>query len=282
MIYITFNTHTYIEYFIFLNFYILLQNKLIPVLKISHFVLILRLALSIIFVYYWFFDKYRFPGIIGCIDCTHVAIFPPKTRDPVTPEYIYVNRKAYHSINVQLICDSDLRILHVDARFPGSTHDAFIWRSCSVEPVLKQLYRSGQSGYYLLGDSGYPLRPWLMTQIDRAEPGSPEDRFNIRLRSIRSTVERCNGVLKMRFRCLCKHRILHYAPEKASKIINACIVLHNMCVEDKFDLPEYLIDHNLDLGLIAGGMAPFEPVNRLNPDLVAGRAVRNRIVQNYF
>lgn len=44
------------------------------------------------------------PGIIGCIDCTHVAIFPPHIQDPLHPEHLYVNRKQYHSINVQLVC----------------------------------------------------------------------------------------------------------------------------------------------------------------------------------
>lgn len=46
---------------------------------------------------------YGFPGVIGAIDCTHVAIVPPKTNDPVYPEHMYINRKRYHSINVQLV-----------------------------------------------------------------------------------------------------------------------------------------------------------------------------------
>ncbi|XP_032677057.1 uncharacterized protein LOC116846830 [Odontomachus brunneus] len=64
-----------------------------------------------------FWEKYDFPGIIGRIDCTHVAIVtivaPPK-HHPQFPEHIYVNRKGYHSINVQLICDSDLKIIHLN------------------------------------------------------------------------------------------------------------------------------------------------------------------------
>lgn len=50
-----------------------------------------------------FFEEYGFPGVIGCIDCTHVAIVPPKRDDPEYPEHLYVNRKGYHSINVQLV-----------------------------------------------------------------------------------------------------------------------------------------------------------------------------------
>lgn len=52
---------------------------------------------------YRFYEAYQFPGVMGCIDCTHVAIYPPQTNDPQYPEHIYINRKGYHSINVQLV-----------------------------------------------------------------------------------------------------------------------------------------------------------------------------------
>ena len=49
----------------------------------------------------------QFPGVIGCIDCTHIRIQAPSVN-----EGEFVNRQAYHSINVQLICDADLKILN--------------------------------------------------------------------------------------------------------------------------------------------------------------------------
>ncbi|VEN38851.1 unnamed protein product [Callosobruchus maculatus] len=47
-----------------------------------------------------FYNKHQLPGVIGVIDCTHVAIVMPSGNE--YPENIYVNRKNYHSINVQL------------------------------------------------------------------------------------------------------------------------------------------------------------------------------------
>lgn len=47
--------------------------------------------------------KTSFPGVVGCIDCTHVAIVPPNSQNDNVPEYVYVNRKGYHSLNVQLV-----------------------------------------------------------------------------------------------------------------------------------------------------------------------------------
>lgn len=62
-----------------------------------------------------------FPNVIGAIDCTHIAI-----RAPCHDEFVYVNRKHVHSINVQIICDSKMHITNLVARWPGSTHDSFI------------------------------------------------------------------------------------------------------------------------------------------------------------
>ncbi|XP_030764851.1 putative nuclease HARBI1 [Sitophilus oryzae] len=70
-----------------------------------------------------FMEKYHFPGCIGAIDCTHIAIVAPAEE-----EHNYLNRKGFHSKNVQIICDANLKILNVNARWGGATHDAFIWR----------------------------------------------------------------------------------------------------------------------------------------------------------
>lgn len=74
-----------------------------------------------------FYRTIGFPGIIGCIDCIYVVIVPFTTNlnlmENQHPEYLYINRKNYHFINVQLICDSKLKILNVNSLFLGSTHD---------------------------------------------------------------------------------------------------------------------------------------------------------------
>ena len=43
-----------------------------------------------------------FPNVIGAIDGTHIRI-----QAPTIDEASYVNRKGYHSINVQAVCDAD-------------------------------------------------------------------------------------------------------------------------------------------------------------------------------
>ncbi|XP_018363950.1 PREDICTED: putative nuclease HARBI1 [Trachymyrmex cornetzi] len=229
-----------------------------------------------------FWIEKRFPGAIGCIDCTHIAIFPPPKGDANYPEHNYVNRKGYHSINVQLICDPDLRILNVNARYPGSTHDSYIWNNSNILPLMRDIYNCGHQ-FFLLGDSGYALRPWMMTPMLNDEQNDAILRYNTRQISTRSLIECCNGLLKMRFRCLFKHRVLHYKPDFCSKIINACTVLHNMCIHDKVPVPEGegdLLDFAWD------DVDPIrEPdigaANR-NPELSAGRRVRDNLIRRYF
>lgn len=87
-----------------------------------------------------FYEKYNLGGIIGCIDCTHVAIVAPPADDPEFPGLAYINRKGYHSINVQVVCDSNLKIVAVNARYPGSVHDAAIWYTSLVHQHLRQQY----------------------------------------------------------------------------------------------------------------------------------------------
>ena len=52
-----------------------------------------------------------FPGIVGVIDGTHIRIVAPRVD-----EAEYVNRKRYHSINVQVVFDAKYQILDIVAK----------------------------------------------------------------------------------------------------------------------------------------------------------------------
>ncbi|KAK0156625.1 putative nuclease HARBI1 [Merluccius polli] len=130
---------------------------------------------------------------------------------PSDEEDGFVNRKNFHSINTQVICDATLRVTDLVARW--------------------------------LGDSGYALRPWLMTPI--LHPATePEQRYSRARRKTRSVVERCIGVVKSRFRCIdLSGRVLQYTPEKACKIITCAFILHNICMMYRLPLPDVPEDH---------------------------------------
>ena len=72
--------------------------------------------------------------------------------------------------------------------------------------------------------SGYMIRPWLMTPVQRPTTW-PQRRYNFAHSSTRTTVQRSIGVAKLRWHCL--HCGLHLQPQKACKVILVCFMLHN-------------------------------------------------------
>ncbi|CAB3256809.1 unnamed protein product [Arctia plantaginis] len=141
-----------------------------------------------------FYRKFGVPGVIGCIDGTFVAIIRPKEHEDA-----YFCRNGYHAINVAIICDCDLKIIGINAAFGGSAHDSDVWHKMFLSGYIQRLYEQGETGW-LLGDSGYPQRPWLMTPILHAEEGTPEAHYNDMHTRTRFTVERCIALLKARWR----------------------------------------------------------------------------------
>ncbi|KAK4886065.1 hypothetical protein RN001_002336 [Aquatica leii] len=196
------------------------------------------------------FIELGFPGAIGAIDCTHIAIVAPPLDNPIRPAVAYYNRKGYYSLNVHAICDANLQILNCNARFPGSTHDSAIWELSPVKEFLENKYLAGRlDSCWLIGDSGYPLQPFLLTPILNAEENSPEGRYNRSHIRARNCIERCFGVLKQRFRCLLKHRVLHYSPVRSANIVYTCATLHNMTINEGIDFEEAQHEaNNINLG----------------------------------
>ncbi|XP_046389249.1 putative nuclease HARBI1 [Ischnura elegans] len=160
------------------------------------------------------------PGVLGYVDGTHIAIKAPREE-----EHIYVNRKLFHSINSQIVSNSDLKICNL-ARYPGSIHDSFVWANSAIRQKLAEFWLRSNSK----GDSGYPHEPWLHTPILDAAEGTSEARFTHLHAKARSAVERCVGLLKGRFRCLLLARKIDYDPSKVCQFVNACSVLHKMCM----------------------------------------------------
>ncbi|XP_059384661.1 putative nuclease HARBI1, partial [Carassius carassius] len=81
--------------------------------------------------FYWIAG---FPNVIGAVDCTHIRIKAPSGAH----EADFVNRKSFHSINVQMVCNADCVISNVVAKLPGSVHDSRIFRASEIYQCLSQ------------------------------------------------------------------------------------------------------------------------------------------------
>ena len=127
-----------------------------------------------------------FPSCIGCIDGFHVRICTP-----YEDENDYVNRKGWHSINCQAITDADLKFVDAAVRWPGGTHDAFVFQTSNVYDYL-EVNHALIDHSVLVGDSGYPLKPYLMVPYDNPV-ARRKRKFNASLKTTRCSVERAIG-----------------------------------------------------------------------------------------
>lgn len=175
-----------------------------------------------------FFAIAKFPRTIGAIDCTHIKLQSP---GGINAER-YRNRKSWFSLNVQTVAASNLKIIDIVARWPGSTHDQTIFNSSS----LKMRFESGEFGrYFIVGDSGYANSQFLPTPFLHLDGDPAKNLYNESQIRTRNVVERSYGVLKRRFPILATG--LRVALDRVEAIIIACAVLHNICIDARDNLP---------------------------------------------
>ena len=155
-----------------------------------------------------FTDKSRLPNIVGAIDGTHIKIVAP--RDSAVD---YFSRNQLHDFIIQAVADGKGLFLDFAAGYPGSIHDARVYRNSLLYlranngDILKEpVERIGITDIqpYLVGDSAYPISPWLMKPYPEATRDPGEITFNKELSSARVTIECAFGCLKSRWRILQK------------------------------------------------------------------------------
>lgn len=81
---------------------------------------------------------------------------------------------------------------------------------------------------HLIGDTSFPLKPWLMKGYSQEHQLSPEQRrFTYTLNSARSVVDTAFSRLKGRWRCLLKKSDLDVT--MMPRLVATCCILHNIC-----------------------------------------------------
>ena len=106
-----------------------------------------------------------FPGVIGCVDGTHVPIYVPMNDISET----FRCRKGFFSLNVQMVCGPgpSCEVFDIDASWPESGHDATVWARSDICAKIRRILP--HQNYHFFGDSGYPLETYLMVPYKMAE-----------------------------------------------------------------------------------------------------------------
>ena len=194
-----------------------------------------------------FSEKSQLQNVIGAIDGCHIPIKAP-TRQP----HAYFNRKHFYSIVLLGCCNAKMEFNYVWTGNPGSTHDATVLSSDLFQNSPDKIL----PGYYLLGDSAFPILEWLITPFrNLGNLTQQQKRFNKIHSQSRQVIERAFGMLKCRFRRLLRFDISDIAL-LVDSVMAAC-VLHNLCLyeNDVFDLPDTEDDYmcNVDNGYAREG-----------------------------
>ena len=181
-----------------------------------------------------------FPGMFGSLDCMHWNW----KNCPVAWQGQFQDKDKNWSIILEAIADQSLWIWHAFFGLPGGNNDINVLdRSPLVSNMLRgegrdlsfQVNGHVYPRFYLLADGIYP--PWACFVQPIHEPiGEMKEHFTKCQEGARKDVERAFGVLQARFEIL-KNPVRQWDLQTIENIMMACIIMHNMIIEDEQGLP---------------------------------------------
>ena len=178
-------------------------------------------------------DKFGLPGISMAVDGVHCyfADTPRGVPAHINELKVFWGRKARYSINCQVI-GNEQRICDIDVQWPGSTHDARIWKLSHAKQIIEE-----QIEYKIAADSGYPISQVLVKPYSAPEVNeNPRRTFNRKLSGLRTVMtEDIFGRWKKRFPIL---RNLQCHLELSQKIIVTTAILENIAHAWNVDQPD--------------------------------------------
>lgn len=179
-----------------------------------------------------FKSKWGVPQCVGSIDGCHIPI-----SSPAMNRTDYYNRKGWYSMILQGVVDDSYRFIDINVGWPGSVHDARVFAQSSIfkkisEGTLLPDQTTTVNGVniplYLIGDSAYPIKSWLMKPFTHGTVLTTEQKtFNYRLCRARIVIENAYGRLKARWRRVMKRNDMNIA--NIPTVITAACILHNIC-----------------------------------------------------
>lgn len=187
------------------------------------------------------FEKiHGLPNCCGAIDNTHIVMTLPtvdKSND------VWIDREKKHSMVLQAIVGPDMRFCDALIGYPGSLSDALVlensrfFKLCEEGERLNgkkiELQEGKKLGEYIIGDTGFPLLPWLVTPYQCTVPDHQAE-FNKRHAATQAVAQIALARLKEMWRII--HGVM-WLPDKHKlpRIIFVCCLLHNIVIdmEDK-------------------------------------------------
>ncbi|KAI4334494.1 hypothetical protein L6164_019178 [Bauhinia variegata] len=203
------------------------------------------------------FEKIRgFPNCCGVIDATHITMCL-SASEPSTN--VWLDHEKNHSMILQAIVDPDMRFRDIVTGWPGKMKEWSVFESSNFHKLCdkgdrlngKKLQLPPQGSEireYIIGDSGYPLLPYLVVPYEGEQLSEPKADFNKRHFATQMVAQRALARLKEMWRII---KGVMWRPDKhrLPRIILVCCLLHNIVIDTKDEVQdERTLSHNHDSG----------------------------------
>jgi hypothetical protein len=189
-------------------------------------------------------EERGFPGMLGSLDCMHW-----KWKNcPTAWAGQYSGRHGGPTIILEAVASYDLWIWHAYFGLPGSNNDINVLQSSNLfdnltlgiaPPAHYTIQGKNYDVGYYLADGIYPKWPTLVQTISKSED-KKKQYFAMMQEACRKDVERAFGVLQSRF-AIIKGPARFWDKRTLHDIMTACIIMHNMIIEDERDEQEDVV-----------------------------------------
>lgn len=162
-----------------------------------------------------------FDHTVAAVDGLLIRCKAPTPKETANVKSYYSGSKSSYGINVQAMCDHNMRFCSLSTISPGSTNDWVAWdRSCLKDAVAKL-----PPGYHIIGDAAYPISDQLLTPYPGRNLLPGPDSFNFHLSQQRVKIEQSYGVLVSQWGILWRRLAVQFSGRP--DIITALFHLHN-------------------------------------------------------
>ncbi|KAG6601011.1 Protein ALP1-like protein, partial [Cucurbita argyrosperma subsp. sororia] len=200
------------------------------------------------------FKKIRgLPNCCGVIETTHIMMTLPTTE---SANGVWLDREKNCSMILQVIVDPEMRFCDIITGWPGSLSDALVLESSGffkrsqdgerLNGKKMKLSESAELGEYIIGDSGFPLLPWLLTPYQGKGLADYQTEFNKRHFGTRLVAQRALTRLKEMWKII---KGIMWKPDKHKlpRIILVCCLLHNIMIDMEDEMQDEMpLSHHHD------------------------------------
>lgn len=186
------------------------------------------------------------PNCCGAIDATHIRLMLSSSEQTAD---VWLDQNKNHSMVLQAVVDPDMRFRDVVTGLPGKMNENSVLQSSTFFKLCEKgerlngnrikLSEEAELREYIVGDTGFPLLPWLLTPYQGKELSESKAEFNKRHFATRIVAQRALARLKEVWKMI--HGMM-WRPDKHKlpRFILVCCILHNIIIDMEDDVLDEL------------------------------------------